>query len=187
MKRFLEFLFLSVVVVLSPSCNIDEEFTTALPPKIIFNGKSSFRLKVGDELRLAPDIENDSMAEYSWSIGDEEVSNERAYIFTAESVGRVYIVFCVTTPSGEAKQEYTIDIINNFKVYDYTPAPGQFINELKTGGFDGTERTPEAAIAYAERRMTQGSWVSLGGFGGYIVLGLDHSITNGEGADFAIE
>ena len=23
------------------------------------------------------------------------------------------------------------------KVYDYTPAPGQFINETKTGGFKG--------------------------------------------------
>ena len=28
------------------------------------------------------------------------------------------------------------------KVYEYTPAPGQFINETKTGGFDGTQTTP---------------------------------------------
>lgn len=80
------------------------------------------------------------------------------------------------------------------KVYEYTPAPGQFINELKTGGFDGTQTTPEAAVAYAEMRMGEvdkngnpyPNWVSLGGFGGYIVVGFDHSIDNLGGYDFAV-
>ena len=186
MKRVLEFLFISVVIVLSSSCNIDEEFTTALPPTIVDEGKTSYRMRVGDELRLAPRVENDEEALFSWTIEGVVVACERAYVFTAESIGKVYITFTVTTPSGEDKQEYTVDVIDSFKVYDYTPAPGQFINELKTGGFDGGQTTPEAAIAYAERRLTQGEWVSLGGFGGYIVLGLDHTIANGEGEDFAI-
>lgn len=64
------------------------------------------------------------------------------------------------------------------KVYEYTPAPGQFINELVSGGFTGTETSPEAAIAYAEDRLRKGTWVSLGGWGGYIVVGFDHSIDN---------
>ena len=80
------------------------------------------------------------------------------------------------------------------RVYEYTPAPGQFINELKTGGFDGSQTTPEAAIAYAERRMREvdqkgnpyPNWVSLGGFGGYIIVGFDHSIDNSGSYDFAI-
>ena len=80
------------------------------------------------------------------------------------------------------------------KVYEYTPAPGQFINEVKTGGFDGTHTTPEAAVAYAEARMSEvdkngnpsPNWVSLGGFGGYIVVGFDHSIDNLGSYDFAI-
>ena len=73
------------------------------------------------------------------------------------------------------------------RVFDYTPAPGQFINETKTGGFNGDETTPEAAIAYAEGRMANGLYVSLGGFGGYIVVGFDHSIDNVAGYDLAIE
>ena len=72
------------------------------------------------------------------------------------------------------------------KVFEYTPAPGQFINETKTGGFDGTQTTPESAIAYATQRMKDGTWVSLGGFGGYIVVGFDHSIDNSGGYDFGI-
>ncbi len=186
MKRFLDFLFLSVIVVLSSSCNIDEEITTSLPPKILAQD-NSHRLKLGQEIRLAPNIENDDKATYQWLIDSSEVSTQRDYIFTAQSVGRFYITFSVTTVSGSDTMEFTIDVIDSFKVYDYTPAPGQFINELKTGGFDGTQTTPEAAIDYAERRLTDGVWVSLGGFGGYIVLGLDHSITNSQGADFAIK
>ncbi len=72
------------------------------------------------------------------------------------------------------------------RVYAYTPAPGQFINELKSGGFDATITTPSAAIAYAERRIAAGNWVSLGAFGGYLVVGFDHSIRNSGGYDFTI-
>ena len=72
------------------------------------------------------------------------------------------------------------------KVFEYTPAPGQFINETKTGGFDGTQTTAEAACRYAEQRFADDIWVSLGGFGGYIVVGFDHSIDNTGGYDFAV-
>ena len=72
-------------------------------------------------------------------------------------------------------------------VFEYTPAPGQFINETRLGGFDGTETTPEAAAAYAARRMSEGEYVSLGGFGGYIVVGFDHSIDNDGDYNIAIE
>lgn len=71
-------------------------------------------------------------------------------------------------------------------VFEYTPAPGQFINETKTGGFTGNETTPETAVAYATRRMKEGTFVSLGGFGGYIVVGFDHSIDNTGEYDFGI-
>jgi len=72
-------------------------------------------------------------------------------------------------------------------VFEYTPAPGQFINETKTGGFTGNETTPQAAIGYAIERMREDLFVSLGGFGGYIVVGFDHSIDNTGGYDFGIK
>lgn len=72
------------------------------------------------------------------------------------------------------------------QVYQYMPAPGQFINELKTGGFNSTHTTQEAANLYAKERLDKGIWVSLGGFGGYIVVGFDHSIDNTGGYDFAV-
>ena len=70
-------------------------------------------------------------------------------------------------------------------VFEYTPAPGQFINEDKSG-FKGVTTAAEAA-AYALQRLNAEKYVSLGGFGGYIVVGFDHSIDNYGGYDFAIK
>ena len=54
------------------------------------------------------------------------------------------------------------------KLFEYTPAPGQFIN---TDGW--------GKIETAENLIKTGSGgVSLGGFGGYIVVGFDHSVEN---------
>jgi len=60
-------------------------------------------------------------------------------------------------------------------VFEYTPAPGQFVNE----GFSAA--TPEEACAYAEKRLNaeRASFVSLGGFGGRIVVGFGRSIPCG--------
>lgn len=72
------------------------------------------------------------------------------------------------------------------EVLEYTPAPGQFIGETKTGGFTGEESTSADAVKYAESRLKENKYVSLGGFGGYIVVGFDHSVDNATGYDLAI-
>lgn len=67
------------------------------------------------------------------------------------------------------------------RVLDFSPAPGQFINRLTTSS------DPAEALAAAESVLTspQG-YVSLGGFGGYVVVGFDRSIANSGGYDFAV-
>jgi hypothetical protein len=143
----------------------------------------------------------------------EAVAGSSSFVFTADKAGEYTL-----TATAQAEQNgqqttiahtFTITVYsaNQFyrsktatsaadwnKVFEYTPAPGQFINELKTGGFDDTHTTPEAAVAYAEARMKEvdrngnpsPNWVSLGGFGGYIVVGFDHSIDNSGDYDLAI-
>ena len=63
------------------------------------------------------------------------------------------------------------------KIYEYQPAPGQFINE-SLGSPDGAQKI------IGDVKNT--SLVSLGAFGGFIVFGFDHSILNKEGNDLAI-
>lgn len=74
------------------------------------------------------------------------------------------------------------------KVYEYTPAPGQFINELNTAGFTGNETTQASAIVYATKRLSNKYYVSLGGFGGYLIVGFDHSVPKTTNTyDFSIQ
>ena len=369
-------LFLSVAVVIASSCNRDEVITADPLPEIILEGDGVYSVMVGEEVRLAPDYRNAEGAQFEWTIDDEVVGTERAYVFSSEEIGQVYITLTVTTPAGSDSEEMRIDItahdtpavdiamedmtvavgfsqritatvrqtteaatvvwsvndedvaeglaydfvaeeigvyhivvttsthhatasdsvtievvraedlsliyefesaeyhtvegrnlliaprklnksegvtfewmlddqtmewtksyyvfnseevgqhqldvvatvyINNAPcvathtftievieegkyrreptasssavfshVVEYMPAPGQFIGDLKTGGFTGEELTAEDAAAYAERRLREQQWVSLGAFGGYIVVAFDHSIANGNGADIAI-
>ena len=81
-------------------------------------------------------------------------------------------------PSCNIDEEFTADVPVPLKVLEYTPAPGQFINDLVASGFDGTQTTAEKAVAYAQNRLNNNLYVSLGGFGGYIVVGFDHNVEN---------
>lgn len=66
-------------------------------------------------------------------------------------------------------------------VFEYIPAPGQFINETSVPGNMNTPiLTATEARLWAEDRLANEQYVSLGAFGGYIVVGFDHSIVAGQ-------
>jgi len=69
------------------------------------------------------------------------------------------------------------------RVFEYCPAPGQFINAMPeaTAG-----DTPEVMRQKAEDALKGGSMICLGGFGGYVVFGFDRTVVNREGNDFII-
>ena len=73
------------------------------------------------------------------------------------------------------------------KVYDFQPAPGQFVNEIPEWEEGDTETT---MIAKAEEQISDGTdngMISLGGFGGYVVFGFDHRVVNVSGqSDFMV-
>ena len=178
--------------------------------------RTEYHTVAGRKLKISPVTENsDNTIVYSWKIGgsSEEAGNNRYFVFVGETPGEYSVQASATVYKGEIKvvvsHEFKIVVYSEDaffrvptaasmsdwnKVYEYTPAPGQFINELKTGGFDNTQTTPESAVAYAEKRMREKdskgnpapNWVSLGGFGGYIIVGFDHSITNSGNYDFGI-
>ncbi len=177
--------------------------------------QSEYHTTTGRRLLIKPSASsNADEVYYTWQIDDNEAeAGDNSFVFMAQSAGEYNLKatallieddnqitlshsFLITVyaegtfyrpSSGTSKADWN-------KVYEYTPAPGQFINELKTGGFNGTQTTPEAAVAYAEARMGEvdrdgnpyPNWVSLGGFGGYIIVGFDHSIDNSGDYDIGI-
>ncbi len=63
------------------------------------------------------------------------------------------------------------------QIFEYKPAPGQFINDPNYGTLDKAK----SLIGTVDNGL-----LSLGGFGGYVVFGFDHPIENGNGADLGI-
>lgn len=68
-------------------------------------------------------------------------------------------------------------------VFDYTPAPGQFVSVYPL--YSSTE-TVEQMRAKAESKLKAGNLVTLGRFGGSLTFGFSSAVNNGEGDDFRI-
>jgi len=95
---------------------------------------------------------------------------------------------CRVTGTYEQKQDTTPVAHNSaylYKVYEYLPGMGQFVNVLPTyeEGDDAAAMCRKCEKALANNA---GGMVCLGGWGGYITFGFDHSVENQEGRDIQI-
>ena len=161
----------------------------------------------GRAVALRPQLRYFRDPQFRWRVNGEEVPDATAqtYCFTPQTAG-TYTVEVAVTEAGEttpllASVQVICDAAGENgrrraatssssarwnKVYEYMPAPGQYINEPVIFTSDVT--TPGEAVTWAEARLERELFVSLGSFGGYIVVGFDHSIPNsGGGYDFAIQ
>lgn len=88
---------------------------------------------------------------------------------------------------GEAVRTYAPASRYATEVFEYTPAPGQYINDQQTGGMPSDMTDPAEAACWALERLEKKLFVSLGAFGGFITVGFDHEVLNSRGDyDFAI-
>ena len=131
---------------------------------------------------------------FKWEIisknGETSILSEgRECIFIAEEVGTYSLVLTINDNGEEVIQTSAIIVLaeeieyksSMTKVIEFNPAPGQFINDLPEYEEGDTK---ERIRQKTEQYLLNGSMVSLGSFGGYIVVGFDHSILNKEGKDF---
>lgn len=73
------------------------------------------------------------------------------------------------------------------KVYEYNPAPGQFINTLPKYEEGDTYDTMLEKVGEQLIGSSTPGMISLGAFGGYVIFGFDHSVVNNPGEyDFKI-
>lgn len=161
--------------------------------------QTSYNVSVGRVIRIrALEVDNAFNATYTWSIDGEilQESEDPEYAFAAEAEGTYTVKLEMRNEFLTASQLFTVTVcppegtyyrsrtggsqISCDKVYEFLPAPGQFVNEYYTA------TTMEEACAYAESCLAQKAYVSLGGFGGYLVVGFDHSIDNSGDYDLAI-
>lgn len=72
------------------------------------------------------------------------------------------------------------------KVFEYVPAPGQFVNEMPIYNDGDTQETMNAKVLEAIGNNAKGL-ITLGGYGGFVTIGFDHTVENKSGlCDFRV-
>ncbi len=131
---------------------------------------------------------------YRWTVDGREVSTDDSYIFLAEKEGVYHLTFDIIDPATPYHFEFTVNVLHEeveyspfiSRVYEYCPAPGQFINEMPR--YEPGD-TYADILQKAEECIsgTNDVMISLGGFGGYVTFGFDHTVINVPGEkDFRI-
>ena len=107
--------------------------------------------------------------------------NEGEYLLQATSGGIKDKVKVIVAKRSVATSPYIA------KVFDYRPAPGQFVNKLPE--YEEGDTHKDMVVKAGESLIGEDTeMISLGGWGGSVTLGFDHTIVNVAGKkDFRIE
>lgn len=147
------------------------------------------------KLRLSPAYTGDS---YRWTVrtasgADSLLSTGREYIFLAQREGTYELTFELDDGGRGYKHSFPVTVLHEeteyspytASVYEYRPAPGQFVNTMPEYEEGDDE---EDMRLKAEDYLKNDNQVSLGAYGGYITFGFDHTVVNVPGEkDFYIK
>lgn len=133
-----------------------------------------------------------STAKYEWimtknpvnQVTDSIVGSTKDLRFTAVYSGSYEFTLNVTTDNKKGTKNTVVNVTNeaaNYnpyitRIFDFDPAPGMFANDLYKEG-----NTKEQVMQTALGRINEtsvGYLLDLGGFGGSIVVGFDHTVVN---------
>lgn len=149
----------------------------------------TFRVETGAVFKFTPDGPGDYTVRVDVTEGGD--ASERLTRNIVRGVATLSAEIVVHAFADEEQRRRPASVASSrfqHAVYEFLPAPGQLVGEKTEAGYTGNERTHEDAVAYAAGRLEARSYVSLGGFGGYLIVGFDHSIARMEsGYDFSIE
>lgn len=182
-------------------------YKVEFPTISYFSSERNRSAVIGRPVFLRPQLEYIDNPSFEWYLDDKLIEGEKSrnFTFTPEAVGDMKVSVKVTdgmtgrsittettihvySTQGALRPKTASSRSRQNKVYEFVPAPGQFVNEIHVGGYTTDITTHERAIEYAYNRLEDKAYVSLGSFGGYIIIGFDHSIVKSNSQyDFAIQ
>ena len=132
---------------------------------------------------------------YRWSVDGRDCGTDAPdYIFLAAEEGTYSLSFDIIDAATPYHFDFTVHVLHEeveyspyiARVYEYRPAPGQFVNEMPKYEPGDTEadmvRKAQDCISGTNDVM-----ISLGAYGGYVTFGFDHTVVNIPGEyDFRI-
>ncbi len=161
------------------------------------SGKSAIRrfsVPLGKSLVMAPVISNMSdNTTFEWTVDGVAQSSTTEYLtFTPSAKGTYTVTVTGTDGSATASATASVECVDvegtyyrevtksssakmNY-LYEYVPAPGQFINYQQGTTMEGVRQSLQASLSVG----------MIGAYGGYFITGFDHSISDEDGADLHI-
>lgn len=167
----------AITINVSMATHLETNIQTILTIKVPKNlaDKKDFKWEVIEapgELHRVLNLNADTTLFVSAQLGTYKIK------VTADDLSYQYLV--------DVRKEMTVQTHYIAKVFDYLPAPGQFVNALPRCNKGDTQEdmnTKVEALLAKERA----SMITLGGWGGSVTFGFDHTIVNVEGKrDFSI-
>lgn len=131
---------------------------------------------------------------YIWKVNGQVVSTDRRYVFLAREEGTYDLSFEIVDDETPYLFDFTVTVLHEeveyspyiSKVYEYRPAPGQFVNEMPRYE-EGDTYADILQKAEESISGTNDIMITLGGYGGYVTFGFDHTVINVPGEkDFRV-
>lgn len=184
-------------------CSSDDSSSTTNPPidptGNVLKLEANYQVDRSKLVFVKPELETFTSPIVSWKIvnfegitKDSLISNETQLDFVSLKTGRYTIAIEAKDSKKNVMQQFDI-VVNKeskpysakiAKVFDFLPSYGQFVNVLPKYEVGDTQEIMNKKV---EDKLKKDEMISLGGFGGYVVFGFDHTIVNVPGKrDFKI-
>ena len=184
------------------SCSEDEEpapYVLQQSDITVDEPEGGFTAQVDQLLHIEVTSVSDEGLAYSWTLDGETIPGGKTLDYMFAQAGEYELV--LTVSQGEVSYSYTFTVTVTFgdveptpegatpyvtQVLDFMPAVGQFTNTRPAYEEGDTQATMNQKVLDAIGNNNRGM-ISLGGFGGYVVVGFDHTIENKAGLrDFRV-
>ncbi|WP_291121515.1 PKD-like domain-containing protein [Empedobacter sp. UBA7248] len=181
--KYSKILLTALSFALIQSCSDDENIIETNPDNATLQASyDAARLKI---VSIEPTVSGFENATYTWKLGNEIIGNEKTLGFVSDKVGAYDLTLEITSGATSKTIKTKVNVTQELstyskyisQVFDYLPAVGQFTNALPAyvTGETQADMTAKAAKALVGEKSTM---ITLGGYGGYVVFGFDHTIMN---------
>lgn len=152
--------------------------------------ENGFVFDVRQWIRIETEVTGTEDGMIEWTVNGKVISDEANLLHVMAVPGDYTFRLTAGNENGESYQEIPVTIrekeydYKEVKVLEFLPAPGQFTNKMPVWVEGDTQEDMNKKASAAIRDGA----ISLGGFGGYVVMGFNHVLLNTEGAyDFRIK
>ncbi|WP_379091681.1 PKD domain-containing protein [Pedobacter sp. UC225_65] len=179
-------LFLLAIATILFSCKKTEE--VPVPAPLLSINAANVTVAVNTKYPFTSSANGEINYTHEWLLDGKTVSTSNFYVFNPTTAGNYTLMYKASNTTGVFTHTYKIEVpipvvgatptSSKYisRIFEYLPAPGQFINEAAVG-----------SLAQAQKLIgNTNNLLTLGAYGGYLIFGFDHSVVNQNGNDLAI-